>query len=156
MNFNENSNLGWKKNSGGRNREDALWGEEIHRFQLSTCVLIYKLVESTCFVWILSVSACFAMIIVQNWYQGLRHPIVFRGLTIVNSLHEKQKNKKFNNIMKGILLFTSKLKYGVFFSMKMLVYNRYTYVSLSFKVIISYISEILVHTSTYAMYLNIA
>ena len=54
--------------------------------------------------------------------------------------------------MKGILLFTSKLKYGVFFSMKMLVYNRYTYVSLSFKVIISYISEILVHTSSYAMF----
>ena len=48
--------------------------------------------------------------------------------------------------MKGIIIFTSKLEYGVFLSLKMLVYNIYTYVSLSFKVIIVYIYEVLVHT----------
>ena len=47
--------------------------------------------------------------------------------------------------MKGILLFTSKLKYGVIFSMKMLVYNKYTYASLVFKVVISSVYEVLVH-----------
>ena len=53
--------------------------------------------------------------------------------------------------MKGIILFTSKLKYGVFLSLKMLVYNRYTYGYLGFKVIISSIYEVLVHTSSYGM-----
>ena len=53
--------------------------------------------------------------------------------------------------MKGTILFTSNLKYGVFLSLKMLVYNRYTYASLSFKVIISYIYEVLVHTSSYSI-----
>ena len=81
---------------------------------MSPRVLIYKLVESTGFVQNLAKSACFAMITVQNNYQGLRHPRFFRGLTIVNSVHEKHKNKRFDNIMKGIILFTSKLKYGVF------------------------------------------
>ena len=51
--------------------------------------------------------------------------------------------------MKVIILFTSKLKYGVFISMKMLVYNRYTYASSSLKVVISSIYEVLVHTSSY-------
>ena len=51
--------------------------------------------------------------------------------------------------MKGIILFTSKLKHGAFLSLKMLVYNRYTYASLSFKVVISSIYEVLVHTSSY-------
>ena len=35
--------------------------------------------------------------------------------------------------MKGIILFNSKLKYGVLYIMKMLVYNRYTYASWGFK-----------------------
>ena len=53
--------------------------------------------------------------------------------------------------MKGVILFTSKLKYGVFLSLKMLVYNIYTYASLSFKVIISSIYEVLIYTSSYSM-----
>ena len=53
--------------------------------------------------------------------------------------------------MKVIILFTSKLKYGVFLSLKMLVYNRYTYTSLGFKVIIYYINQVLVHASSYSM-----
>ena len=53
--------------------------------------------------------------------------------------------------MKGVILFTSKLKYGVSLSLKMLVYNRYTYAFLSFKVIIYSIYEVLVHTSSYSM-----
>ena len=36
--------------------------------------------------------------------------------------------------------------------MKMLVYNRYTYASLSFKVVISYIYDVLVHTSSKSMF----
>ena len=53
--------------------------------------------------------------------------------------------------MKGIILFTSKLKYGVFLSLKMLVYNLYTYASLSSKVVISPVYELLVHISSYSM-----
>ena len=53
--------------------------------------------------------------------------------------------------MKGIILFNSKLKYGVFLIMKMLVYNRYTYAFLGFKVIILSIYEVLVRTSSYSM-----
>ena len=113
-----------------------------------TRVLILKLVDYMCSVQILGESSSFTRITVQNEYQGLRNPRVFLGLTIFNSLHKKIR---FNNRMKGIILFTSKLKYGVFLSLKMLVYNRYTYASLSFKVIISYIYEVLVHTSSYSM-----
>ena len=54
--------------------------------------------------------------------------------------------------MKGIILFTLKLEYGVFLSLKMLVYNIFTYVSLSFKVIVSSIYKVLVHTSSYSMF----
>ena len=36
-------------------------------------------------------------------------------------------------------------------SLKILVYNRYTYVSVGFKVIISPIYEVLLHTSSYSM-----
>ena len=63
----------------------------------------------------------------------------------------KQTKMRFNNRMKSIILFNSKLKYGVFIIMKMLVYNRYTYAFLGFKVIISSIYEVLVRTSSYSM-----
>ena len=38
MNFKENSNLGWKTKSGGRNKEVALWD-----------IKTVNLIESTCF-----------------------------------------------------------------------------------------------------------
>ena len=98
-----------------------------------------------CFVRILARSAYFAMVILQNQYQGLQHTGALRGLAIFNSLYGR-KNIGFNNIMKGIILFTSKLKYGVFLSLKMLVYNIYIYKSLSFKVVTYSIYEVLVHT----------
>ena len=53
--------------------------------------------------------------------------------------------------MKGIIFFCLKIKYGVYFNLKMLVYNRYTYVSLGFKFIIYYIYEFPVHTSYSSM-----
>ena len=76
-----------------------------------------------------------------------------RIFTRFNNCQQPARKTKirFNNIMKGIIIFTSKLEYGDFLSLNMLVYNIYTYVSLSFKVIISSIYEVLVHTSSYSM-----
>ena len=53
--------------------------------------------------------------------------------------------------MKFIILFTSNENMDFFLSLKMLVYNGYSYVSLSLKVIISSIYEVLGHTSSYSM-----
>ena len=58
----------------------------------------------------------------------------------------------FFSPMPYIILLPSKLKYRVLKTLKMLVYNIYTYASIGFKVIISSIYEVLLHTSSSSMF----